>query len=52
MVGVENANMAGWSDDKVVAAPAEEAREPKARSREPEGGLNWDGVGDLMVDAD
>jgi hypothetical protein len=51
-VGVERAKVEGWSDDKVVAAAAEEAREPKARRREPEGGLNWDGIGDLMVEAD
>lgn len=51
-VGVERAKVVGWSDVKVVAAAAEGAREPKARRREPAGGLNWDGVGDLMVDVD
>jgi hypothetical protein len=50
-VEAERANADGWSD-KVFTAAAEGVREPKARSREPEGGLNWDGTGDLMVDAD
>jgi len=51
-VEAERVSVVDWSEGKVLAAVVEGVREPNARSREPEGGLNWDGIGDLMEDAE